>query len=57
MGAGFQRREQGWEHQRKLAEHDLKVIEKELAMAIQKEFKIPARPLSEARQYVLAQYK
>ena len=33
MGAGFQRREQGWEHQRKLAEHDLKVIEKELAMA------------------------
>ncbi len=31
-------------------------FEKELAIAIQKEFKIPARPLSEAKQFVLAQY-
>jgi hypothetical protein len=31
--AGFERREQGWDHQKKLAENDLKVIEKELAVA------------------------
>ena len=31
--AGFERREQSWEHQKKLAEHDFKAIEKELAVA------------------------
>jgi len=33
MDATFERREEGWEHQKKLAEHDLKAIEKELAVA------------------------
>jgi hypothetical protein len=30
--AGFERREQGWEHQKKLADNDLKTIEKEMAI-------------------------
>lgn len=29
LEAGFQRREDGWEHQKKLADNDLKIIEKE----------------------------
>jgi len=31
--AGFERREQGWDYQKKLAKRDIKVIEKELAVA------------------------
>jgi len=31
--AGHERREQGWKHQKKLAEHDIMVIEKELVAA------------------------
>lgn len=33
MVAGYERREQGWEHQQKLAEKDLKTIEKEIVVA------------------------
>jgi hypothetical protein len=33
LGASYQRRSQGWGHQKELAEHDLKSIEKELAVA------------------------
>ncbi|MEO1270057.1 MAG: hypothetical protein AAFX99_18370, partial [Myxococcota bacterium] len=33
LAAGFKRREQGWQHQQRLASHDLKRLEKELAIA------------------------